>query len=108
MGVQIDLVIFLSSTEKAPLKPNIELVPTCSIGMQSMLQWVESKVPSVMHHVDQNHMDIIPYGWMIWILEKKSKATEKFVASVNFSTVHVSPGTPCGWHVVHVVTYMYY
>jgi len=40
--------------------------------------------------VDQNHMDIIPYGWMTWILEKKSKATEKFVASVTFSTV--SPG----------------
>jgi hypothetical protein len=38
-----------------------------------------------MHHVDQNHMDIIPYGWMTWILEKKSKATEKFVASVTFS-----------------------
>ena len=75
MGVQIDLVIFLSiySTEKAPLKPNIELVPTWSIGMQSMLQWVESKVASVMHHVDQNHMDIVPYGWMTWILEKNQK-----------------------------------
>ena len=68
------------------------------LGMQSMLQWVESKVPNVMHHVDQNHMDIIPYGWMTWILEKKSKATEKFVASVTFSTV--SPGAPCGWHAV--------
>ena len=99
MGVQIDLVIFRSSTERAPLKPNIELVPTCSIGMQSMLQWVESKVPSVMHHVDQNHMDIIPYGWMTWSLEKNQKQpAEKFVASVTFSTV--SPGAPCGWHAV--------
>ena len=78
-------MIFLSSTEikgSPEAGPNIELVPTWSIGMQSMLQWVESKVASVMHHVDQNHMDIIPYGWMTWILEKKSKATEKFVASV--------------------------
>ena len=73
--------------KKAPLKPNIvigsHVVHRHYIVMQSMLsKWVESKVPSVMHHVDQNHMDIIPYGWMTWILEKKSKATEKFVASV--------------------------
>jgi len=36
-----------------------------------------------MHHVDQNHMDIIPYGWMTWCnmeSRKKSKAAEKFVA----------------------------
>ena len=32
------------------------------MGMQSMLQWVESKVPHVTHHVDQNHTDNNPYG----------------------------------------------
>ena len=91
---------FLSSTEKAPVKPNIELVPTWSIGMQSMLQWVESKVPSVMHHVDQNHMDIIPYGWMTWSLEKiKSNGPRSLLQAKHF----LSPGVSCGWHVV--VTY---
>ena len=69
-----------------------------------MLQWVESKVPSVMHHVDQNHMDIIPYGWMTWILEKILKATEKFVASVTFSKSRCALlHCGSGWHVV--VTY---
>jgi len=43
------------------------------------------------------------YGYYsIWMDDmdsrKKSKATEKFVASVTFSTV--SPGAPCGWHAV--------
>ena len=106
MGVQIDLVIFLSNSiihvqKRAPLKPNIELVPTWSIGMQSMLQWVESKAPSVMHHVDQNHMDIIPYGWMDDMESRKKNQKQPrslLFASVTFPTV-----SPCGWHVV--VTY---
>ena len=53
-----------------------------------------------MHHVDQNHMDIRLFQWMddMDSKKKKSKATEKFVASVSFSTV--SPGAPCGWHAV--------
>jgi len=52
--------------KKAPLKPNIELVPTWSIGMQFRRQWVESKFPLVTHHVDQNHMDTDnnPCGWI--------------------------------------------
>ena len=93
---------FLSSTEMAPLKPNIELVPTRSIGMQSMLQWVKSKAPSVMHHVDQNHMDIIPYGWMtLWSLEK-IKSNREVCCKRDF--LLLSPGVvPCRWHVV--VTY---
>ena len=53
-------------------------------------------------------MDIVPYGWMTWSLEKKitSNREAKFVASVTFSTV--SPDFSvrlCGWHVVTVTYY---
>ena len=106
MGVQIDLVIFLFSTEKAPLKPNIELVPTWSIGCNRHA--IHAPVGGIESSKCDASCGSKSYGYYsIWMDDmdsrKKIKSNREVCCKRDFFYSKFRLGAPCGWHVV--VTY---